>query len=104
MTTTVMYPELKLHKKSRTLASMTLMKALGLLGAGLVISSIGCTGVWLINYYFEQRTCRAWDIDFEDNSWFLFMRDQSRAGVEWPENDRITIPNAYGNIQVQTLG
>lgn len=104
MTTTVMYPELKLHEKSKTLGSMTVFKALGYLGVGSVIVGVGSCAAWGINYWFEQRTCKRWGIEFEDNSWFLFLRDESRVSRDWPDNGLVTVGGGYGNVSVHTLG
>lgn len=104
MTTTVMYPELKLHEKSKTLAGMTFVKAIGYLGAVGVIVGVGSGVAWGLNYWFEQRTCKRWGIEFEDNSWFLFLRDERRVSRDWSDNGLVTVGGGYGNVAVHTLG
>jgi hypothetical protein len=101
-----MYPELKLHEKSKTLKSMTLVKALGLLGAGVGILGVGSLGAWVGSYWFEVRTCRKWGIEFEDDSWFLWLRGGSRGG-EWGGVDGGLGEGGegeYGDVVVSTLG
>jgi hypothetical protein len=104
MTTTVVYPELKLYEKSKTLGEMTVVKALGYIGAVGVIVGVGSGVAWGLNYWFEQRTCKRWGIEFEDNSWFLFLRDERRASRDWPDNGLVTVGGGYGNVAVHTLG
>lgn len=98
-----MYPELKLHEKSKTLKSMTLLRAVGILFLGLSISGTGCVGVWMINYYFEKKTCQKWDIEFDDNSWFKFLRGQSNNDIEMQGGGIETYTEEYGDVEPKSL-